>query len=582
MNSKKLPRFSKFVFILPFFLFFQEVKAQSLIPDMTISNGSTSYDDYIKIALDKEGNLYSVGSYSSNPYFNDTLLTTYSSNNIILSKFDKNGTFIWGKTIAYGTNIVPSDIILENGKITISGCFLSNLIFLKNNNTSRDTLKSNGHYDVFVAQFQSNGTLINKKSFGSTDEDIIVEMKLINQNIVITGTFNNYIEFDTFNPNDLSTLYSAGSRDIFLTCLDPNLNLIWTKRAGGNYQDFVEGMALYNDEIYLTGSFVNNMNFNTPSSGSGNVLSSYGYGDIFVAKYDKYGNPHWIKRAGSSFDEYNGEISSEKGCDLFVNKHGVYVVGNGVPFCHFNGPIDTNFIIFNTYNYFNIRFLANYSHDGIIRWVKELKTVATYDLPSIHGTDNYIGINENFRINFSEYSIYYQDSISFIKRGSLDYVTRLFDFNGTFITGASLGSVNSESVTDILISKNQIYLSGSFSGLLYFNDGQTSVSQIVSSGSDDIFITRYPFPDFIVDSTVVIPNYSLNLYPNPAEKQITITNTTDQIGLKYFLYDMMGRIVFQGELSKNENIINISELNAGVYFVKIMSTKPKTIKFIKY
>jgi len=580
MNTFLYSRFLKFVFILPFYLFFLFSDAQTLLPDITISNGSTSYDNYSKITLDNEGNLYCIANYSNNPFFNNTPVITFGSSNIILSKFDKDGTFIWCKTIAYGSNIVPSDIIWENEKITISGYFLSNLIFLKNNNTTRDTLKSNGHYDVFVAQLQSDGTLIHKKSFGSSEEDKIVEMILINKNIVITGTFYNYIEFDPLNPNELSTLYSAGNRDLFLTCLDPNLNLIWAKRAGGYYHDIVEGMALYNDEIYLTGSFVNNMNFNTPSSGNGNVLSAYGYGDIFVAKYDKFGNPHWIKRAGSSGDEYNFEISYEKGNDLFINKYGVYVIGNVYSKSHFNGPEDTNFTIYNSFNTYG-RFFAHYSHDGTIKWVKELKTISMYDSPLLHGSDNYIGISENFRINFSEYSTYYQDSISFIKRGSLDYVTRLFDFNGTFITGASIGSVNSESVTDIIVLKNQIYLSGSFSGLLYFNDGPTSISEIVSKGSDDIFIARYPFPDFIVD-TVEIPNYSLKLFPNPAEKQITITNTTDQIGLNYFLYDIMGKMVFQGALIQNENIINISNLNAGIYFVKIMTTKPKTFKFIKY
>jgi hypothetical protein len=72
------------------------------------------------------------------------------------------------------------------------------------------------------------------------------------------------------------------------------------------------------------------------------------------------------------------------------------------------------------------------------------------------------------------------------------------------------------------------------------------------------------------------------LFPNPADKQITITITSDLIGVKYFLYDIMGKLNNQGELVQNENIVNISDLNAGIYFVKIMTTKPKTFKFVKF
>lgn len=581
MNTFLYSKFLKFVFILPFYFFFLFSEAQTLIPDITISNGSTGNDDYSKITLDNEGNLYCIANYSNNPFFNNTPVTTFESSNIILSKFDKNGTFIWGKTIAYGTLIFPCEITFHENKIYISGSFGFKLIFLKNNDTQTDTLQSKGSYDFFLAKFESDGTLINKKNFGSTKEDKIVGMKFLNHNMVISGTFNNFIEFDTNNPNDFSTLYSAGSSDVFLTCLDTNFNLIWNKRAGGNYDDFVKGMALYNDEIYLTGSFVNNMNFNTPSSGSGNVLTAYGFGDLFLAKYDKYGNTHWIKRAGSSNDyNYSGD-SEESGGDIYVNKIGIYVVGNVGSKAHFNGPLDANFIIYNSSNYNTRRFFAHYSYDGNIKWVKELKTMGGGNLPLIHGTDQYIGISEISTGHFYLYSSFYQDTININSILGEDIITRLYDFKGNFITGASLGSVNYEKVTDIIVSKNKIYLTGAFQETCYFYDVQTVVSQIVTRGYSDIFIAQYPFPDFIVDTVETI-NYSLKMFPNPADKQITITNTTDQIGLKYVMFDMMGRMVFQGELSQNENIINISNLNAGIYFVKIMSTKPKTIKFIKY
>lgn len=577
MNSKKLPRFLKFVFILPFFLFFLFSDAQTLLPDLTISSGSAGRDSYSRIALDNEGNLYSIGVYSSSPYFNDILATTYGSKNIVLSKYDSNGAFLWAKTIGYGTSIYPITLTLNNEKLLIAGNYRGKLIFIKDLEGTLDTLISNAYYNTFIAEFETDGTLRNSKNFNNIVE--IVKIDYLDQNIVFCGTFNSNVEFDHKNPTDFNTIYSAGNSDLFIACLDPNFNFLWGKRAGGPSLDDLYDMDIYNDEIYVTGSFVNNMNFNTPSSANGNVLSAYGYGDIFIAKYDKYGNPQWIKRAGSSYDDNDVQ---ETGTGIFVNKRGLYVIGSGFFQSHFNGPFDTTFMIYQAASFYNSsQFLAHYAHNGSIKWVKELNNNYVFYPPLIHGTDYYIVVNENFRNSFTDYSSYYQDSINFYARGSFDQLLRLFDFNGNFITGAAFGCTPIETVYDILVSKNQIYLSGSFSELLYFNDGYTAVSQIVSRGLEDIFIARYPFPEFIQD-TIEIPDYSLKLFPNPADKQITITITTDQIGVKYFLYDVIGRIVTQGELSQNENTIDVSNLNAGIFLVKIMTTKPKTIKFIKY
>jgi len=578
MNSFLYCRFSKLVILLLFFIIFQVVKAQTLIPDVYNASGSTGRDTYSRIALDNEGNLYSIGIYSSNPYFNDIAATTYGSKNIVLSKSDPNGSILWAKTIGYGSSIYPITLTLKNEKLLIAGNYRGRLILIKDLEGTRDTLITNSYYNTFIAEFETDGSLIKKLNYQNNFE--IVKIKYIDQNIIFCGNFESEIEFESEQPSNFNTIYSAGNSDLFIACLDSNFNFLWGKRAGGAYIDELYDMDVYNDEIYVTGSFVNTMNFNSPSSNNSNVLSAYGYGDIFVAKYDKYGNPHWFKRGGSS-DDYN---SSESGNGIFVNKHGVYIVGAGFIFSHFNGPEDTNFTInpFESFYPEYLSFIAHYSHSGTIKWVKELKNGIIFYAPIIHGTDYYIVVNENFKNIFTDYSSYYENSLNFYARGSFDQLLRLFDYNGNFITGAAFGCTPIETVYDILISNNQIYVAGSFSELLYFNDGQTAVSQIVSRGLEDIFIARYPFPDFIVDSSVVIPNYSLNLYPNPADKQITITNTIDQIGLNYFLYDIMGRIVFQGELSQIENIINISELNAGIYFVKIMTTKPKTIKFVKY
>lgn len=584
MNTFLYSKFLKFVFILPFYFFFLLSDAQTLIPDFYCDSGSANADNNSKFTLDDDENLYTIGRYSGNTYFNSTLVITYGSSNFILSKFDKHGNFIWGKTVVYGVGGSLRDIIWHNGTLYICGNFSSELILKNQNSDLNDTIKTKGNNDFFIAQYDSQGSLKSYKSFGSEYNEFVYNLGILNNKIIISGKFDNYIEFDSENPTEINTIFSSNNYDVFIACIDKDYKFVWAKRAGGNFNDALNSMSVYRDCIFLTGYFINNMNFNTPSSVNSNLLSAYGSGDIFVAKYDQYGNPIWFKRAGSSYDPFNESYSYEYGTDLFVNKHGVYVVGIAERDAHFNGPQDTNFIIFEDYDFdegFRGYFVAHYDLNGNIKFVKDQQTTYSLYTTLIAGSDQYYSICGNLNQDIEEYSVYYQDTFSFKATLSYDIITRLYDYQGNFITGAKCGGIKSDYINDIQLNKNNIYLTGTFNETLNFYDGETSVSHIVTTGSNDIFMARYPFPEFIQD-TIEFPIFSLKLFPNPADKQITITNTSDQIGLNYFLYDIMGRIVIQGKLSQNENIVNISDLKAGIYFVKIMTTKPKTIKFVKY
>lgn len=584
MKTTQKSRFIKIVFILPFYLFFLFSEAQTLIPDVYNSSGSVSFDNNSRFTIDNEGNLYTVGVYSGNAYFDNSLVLTYGTKNLIVSKYDTHGNFLWGKTIAYGSAGIPRDIIWNNGSVYICGNYSDTLILKNHNSTINDTIRSKGNYDIFIAKFDSQGFLKSFKSYGSEFNENVNSIGILNNNIVLSGVFNNNIEFDTESPTEINTIFSI-EYDAFIACVDTNYKFIWAKRMGGNFNDFSYSMKIFNQNIFLTGSFINNMNFNTPSSVNSNLLSAYGSGDIFVAKFDQYGNPIWFKRGGSSYDYFNENGSLESGTDLFVNQNGVYVVGVAKNDAHFNGPLDTNFIIFENYDFldgYSGYFVAHYNLNGGIKYVKDINIQLTIlNTTLIDGTDQYYSICGQLNQEIKEYSAYYQDTFSFIPTQPYEIITRLYDNQGNFITGAKCGGVKQDYVNDIQLYNNKIYLTGTFNETIHFYNNETSVSQLVSQGSNDIFIARYPFPEFIQD-TIEFPIFSLKVFPNPADQQITITNTSDQIGLNYFLYDIMGRIVIQGDLSQNENIVNISDLKAGIYFVKIMTTKPKTIKFVKY
>jgi hypothetical protein len=69
---------------------------------------------------------------------------------------------------------------------------------------------------------------------------------------------------------------------------------------------------------------------------------------------------------------------------------------------------------------------------------------------------------------------------------------------------------------------------------------------------------------------------SISIYPNPVNTELHITNGGENSN--YQMVNLLGEVVKKGQVSSS-NTINITELNSGVYFIKIGNNK--SLKFIK-
>ena len=74
----------------------------------------------------------------------------------------------------------------------------------------------------------------------------------------------------------------------------------------------------------------------------------------------------------------------------------------------------------------------------------------------------------------------------------------------------------------------------------------------------------------------------ITLYPNPANNEIYLKNSTDFDNASISIYNVLGANVISQSLNGNNIKINVNELNAGVYFVEVSSNNKKySSKFIK-
>ena len=63
----------------------------------------------------------------------------------------------------------------------------------------------------------------------------------------------------------------------------------------------------------------------------------------------------------------------------------------------------------------------------------------------------------------------------------------------------------------------------------------------------------------------------INLSPNPATNQITLTFSENTTNATYTLYDMQGKIQLKGKISKTKEEFNVATLPRGLYLLKIVT-----------
>lgn len=77
-------------------------------------------------------------------------------------------------------------------------------------------------------------------------------------------------------------------------------------------------------------------------------------------------------------------------------------------------------------------------------------------------------------------------------------------------------------------------------------------------------------------------SFDVDIYPNPATEQVFIEQHHLNAG-KFLVRDFLGRTVISGSLRSNKHLVDLSELNSGVYFVTVLlNSSTLTQKIVKH
>ncbi len=303
---------------------------------------SPGFENGNAIACDDSGNVYCGGQLEFDSEFENIIVESVGSHDVLLVKYDASGQLKWIRRAGGHGGDVCNGLAVDAAHNTfVAGEMEQTADF------SGQSITSAGGNDIFLAKYSSGGAIQWVKRWGDSGNDkALCAATADNGDCYIAGFFTGSVDFGS------TTLNASGSRDVFIAKISSSGSVIWAKKGGGSGDDKAEGIAVdKNGDIYIVGSFTHSASF------SGNSITSSGKYSAFITKYNSSGNVQWVEKGGACCDTTQfRSVAVDENND-------VYVSGN------FN--VNADFDSFNFTASSTDCIILKYNSSGNVLWAKQ-------------------------------------------------------------------------------------------------------------------------------------------------------------------------------------------------------------------
>ena len=517
--------------------------------------GGIDYDTGKCITKDNSGNIYVAGTFtSSSIVFGSYTLTNNYNKNIYVVKYDTLGNVQWAKTagpLSGGANssAISSICTDVNGNIFITGDFsCPNITFDSYTLTNLYT----GQSDFFIVKYDSSGNVLWAKSASSSENDCGNGITCdLNGNVIATGFYNNYISFGT---TTLTSPYSSvPTKDVFVVKYDAAGNVLWAKTGDGTSN----GTGITTDatgNIFVTGMFgSDSITFGTNTI----INSNGGYDDIFLVKFDAFGNVIWLKKAGgANFDGSSSICTDINGNIILAGYFKSPTITLGATTLTNSGNADLLVIKYNSSgNVIWAKAVGGSLHD----WVYAINT-------DINGNIYITGGFGSWHLTFGSTTL--TNSGGAIA-GTLDVFVVKYDALGNALWAIKAGGIKDDYGLGIsILSPSSVFISGDFAsfpihfGSIFFN--------VLGNTAYDMFFAKISTTTSTISIFENEDYKSVIVFPNPVITEATLKFSEEQKNSIVIIMDVFGKEIKIMNFSGKELIIKKEEINEGIYFVRII------------
>jgi TolB-like protein len=239
-------------------------------------------------AVDASGNIFLAGRFYGTIDFGGGTLNSGGNDDIFVAKFDSDGTHLWSKRFGDASAQYATDVAVDgSGNVTITGYLDGSADF------GGGVLTSAGSVDIFVAQFDADGTHQWSKLFGDSEYQQGNRIACdASGNVIIAGHFEGSVNFGG------GTLTEAGQKDAFVAKFGSDGSHMWSKRFGDTFEQSGNGVA-----VDASGDVVVVGNFGGTVDCGGGELASAGSFDIFIARFSPSGAHLWSESFGAADEQ---------------------------------------------------------------------------------------------------------------------------------------------------------------------------------------------------------------------------------------------------------------------------------------
>jgi len=351
-----------------------------------------------------------------------------------------------------GDEIISNIAIDGSNNITVVGRYTSTVFITDSNDTLQ--FQNTGNTDLFIAKYDSNGEILWVRTINGP-ANLILEGVASNSQLGTT-VVGSYSGLTTFQSSTPITLQGATHYNAFIAQYDAvgELQFVDTTSSIINSQEQLNRVICdLNDTIYTTGRF-QQTSYISGGTKQDTLISLGGY-DIFLSKFAPNGQLLWTRtmRSKSAIDD---------GRALTIDSNGdIYIGGSfGDTLLFNNGSTLAPDGEQNT-------FLAKYSRNGTLLWIKSFNASMFSRINDITFTSNHLFVTGTFR-NTLQIQNY---PLPLISKGSNDIFLAQFDVNGNVVSATNYGADGLEIATSVDVSQDSswIHFAGNLKGRSIFN-----------------------------------------------------------------------------------------------------------------
>lgn len=227
-----------------------------------------SIKDIYDISLSTNNDILIGGYYGMELYFADTLLLSEARSAAFYAKFQTNGQLQWANSIGEtGNSRITTTAVYQDQHFYLGGYYddtlkVFNQTFPANTNDA----------DAFILSVDQNGAFRWVNKAGGVFEEEPTAMEQDEQgNVYIGGRLIGVLVVN----DSLSIQSRDGNADCFLIKYDSLGNACWAQSFGGNQLQFLEDMAYQEGQLWLSGTFEENITIGTLQLEVTNAFDGY-------------------------------------------------------------------------------------------------------------------------------------------------------------------------------------------------------------------------------------------------------------------------------------------------------------------